>query len=181
MELPTIRKEPYGAKLERSAVLRGIRSRCVVLLLLIALIPVAGHGQKPLQTKPPGSEPVPEPAIPAILAAFDRYEVVAMPEGEGWQDQGDFILTLIRTPAFPDKVNDIEVECGNSLYQPVLDRYIAGEDVPFTEVRKVWRNTTQPCGCSIRILRRTLSARARHQSETSSRKTTAGSGWGSSH
>jgi len=46
-------------------------------------------------------------------------------------------------------VNDIEVECGNSLYQPILDRYIAGQDVPFTEVRKVWRNTTQPmCGMS---------------------------------
>jgi hypothetical protein len=28
-------------------------------------------------------------------------------------------------------------------------RYIAGEDVPFTEVREVWRNTTQPmCGAS---------------------------------
>lgn len=33
--------------------------------------------------------------------------------------------------------------------RPVLDRYISGEDVPFTEVRKVWRNTTQPmCGLS---------------------------------
>lgn len=58
-------------------------------------------------------------------------------------------FSLIRDPAFPTKVNDIAVECGNSLYQPVLDRYIAGEDVPFTEVRKVWRNTTQPmCGYS---------------------------------
>jgi len=35
------------------------------------------------------------------------------------------------------------------LYQPVLDRYIAGEDVPLTEVLKVWRNTTQSmCGQS---------------------------------
>ena len=65
------------------------------------------------------------------------------------KDVDDFILSLIRDPAFPAKVSDIEVECGNSLYQPVLDRYIAGEDVPFTEVRKVWRNTTQPmCGYS---------------------------------
>jgi len=31
----------------------------------------------------------------------------------------------------------------------VLDRYIAGEDVPFKEVQKVWRNTTQMmCGWS---------------------------------
>lgn len=63
------------------------------------------------------------------------------------KDQDDFILTLIRTPAFSENVNDIEVECGNSLYQPILDRYMAGEDVPFAEVRKVWRNTTQTtCG-----------------------------------
>jgi len=53
------------------------------------------------------------------------------------------ILLLIRNPAFAEKVNDIAVECGNSLYQPILDRYIAGDDVPFTEVRRVWRDTTQ--------------------------------------
>jgi hypothetical protein len=72
-----------------------------------------------------------------------------MPEAHGMKDVDDFILSLIRDPTFPKKVNDIEVECGNSLYQPVLDRYIAGEDVAFTEVREVWRNTTQPmCGRS---------------------------------
>lgn len=103
----------------------------------------------PQQAKLAGSELTAEPAIPAILAAFDKYEVVAMPEAHGMKDVDDFILSLIRNPAFPEKVNDIEVECGNSLYQPILDRYIAGEDVPFTEVRKVWRNTTQPmCGIS---------------------------------
>lgn len=66
-----------------------------------------------------------------------------MSEAHGLQDADDFILTLIRTPAFLNKVNDIVVECGNSLYQPILDRYIAGEDVSFSEVRKVWQNTTQ--------------------------------------
>jgi hypothetical protein len=72
-----------------------------------------------------------------------------MPEAHDQKDLNDFILSLIRTPAFADKVNDIEVECGNSLYQSILDRYIAGEDVAFTEARKVWRNTTQPmCGMS---------------------------------
>ena len=46
-------------------------------------------------------------------------------------------------------MNDIEIECGNSLYQDLLDRYTSGADVPFREVRKVWRNTTQPpCGLS---------------------------------
>jgi len=94
-----------------------------------------------------GAEPIPEPAVPAILAAFDKYEVVGMPVAHGLKDVDDFILSLIRTPAFADKANDIVVECGNSLCQPELDRYIAGEDVSFKSVRKVWRNTTTPmCG-----------------------------------
>ena len=111
--------------------------------------PSISRAQTQQQAKPTGLEPTPEPAVPAILAAFDKYEVVGMPEAHGLKDVDDFILSLIRNPAFAEKVNDIAVECGNSLYQPVLDRYIAGEDVPFTEVRKVWRNTTQMmCGMS---------------------------------
>lgn len=60
-----------------------------------------------------------------------------MPEAHDQKDLNDFILSLIRPPAFADKVNAIEVECGNSLYQSISDRYIAGEDVAFTEARKV--------------------------------------------
>jgi hypothetical protein len=98
---------------------------------------------------PRGSNPVPGDAESTLLAAFDRYEVVGMGAGHGFKDLDDFILHLLRNPAFPGKVNDVVVECGNSLYQPILDRYIAGEDVPLTEVRQVWRNTTQDmCGVS---------------------------------
>ena len=119
----------------------------MLLLLLMALTFSTSHAQTQQSARPPGADPTPEPAIPAILAAFDKYEVVAIPEGHGMEDEDHFILSLIRNPAFPEKVNVIEVECGNSLYQTTLDRYIAGADVPFTEVRKVWRNTTQtPCG-----------------------------------
>ena len=126
-----------------------IRLCVAALLLIMAVIPTLSRAQAQQSSKPAGSEPFPEPAAAAILAAFDKYEIVAMPEAHGMKDIDDFILSLLRNPAFPDKVNDIAVECGNSLYQPVLDRYIAGEDVPFTEVRKVWRNTTQAmCGSS---------------------------------
>lgn len=45
-------------------------------------------------------------------------------------------------PDFPQKARFIIVEFGNSLYQPMLDRYINGEDVPLSEVQQVWRNTT---------------------------------------
>ena len=118
-----------------------IRQRCgLVMLALLPLMVNISAAQAP----PKLADPIPEPALSAILAAFDKYEVVALPQGHGMQDLNDFIFSLIRTPAFSEKVNDIEVEFGNSLYQPMLDRYIAGENVPFTEVQKVWRKMGQP-------------------------------------
>jgi len=148
MEESTTPEMLSEAQPERTALSRGIRLCCPILLLLTSVPALCwaqmGHGKSRL-----GSEPTPRPAIPALLAAFDKYEVVALPEAHGMKDLDDFILSLIRYPAFLDRVNDIEVECGNSLYQPILDRYIDGENVPFTEVQKVWRNTTQPmCGNS---------------------------------
>jgi hypothetical protein len=92
---------------------------------------------------PPGKNLIPKDAQTEILAEFDKYEVV------GGDSPNNFFLDLIRNPSFPDKVNDIVVECGNSLYQSILDRYIAGADVPLSDVQQVWRNTTQPsCGFS---------------------------------
>jgi len=95
-----------------------------------------------------GNDPKPQDATKAILAAFGKYEVVGMGAAHGNQDLDQFILNLIRDPELPGKVNDIVVECGNSLYQPILDRYIAGDDVPLDQARQVWRNTTQPM-CSV--------------------------------
>jgi hypothetical protein len=98
---------------------------------------------------PHGSEPIHGDAETSLLAAFDRYQVVAMSAAHGNKDLDDFLLHLVRNSAFAEKVSDVVVECGNSLYQATLDRYIAGDDVPLAEARAVWRNTTQPmCGVS---------------------------------
>jgi hypothetical protein len=110
------------------------------MLALLPLIVNISAAQAP----PKLADPIPEPAISAILAAFDKYEVVAIPQGHGMQDLNDFIFSLVRNPAFSEKVNDIEVEFGNSLYQPTLDRYIAGENISFSEVQRVWRKMGQP-------------------------------------
>jgi hypothetical protein len=115
----------------------------VALLSILAVLSASG------QPRSTSAEPHAEPAIPAILAAFDSYELIGMPADHGLKDLNDLILTLIRDPTFAEKVNDIEIECGNSLFQDLLDRYTSGADVPFHEVQKVWRNTTQPpCGRS---------------------------------
>ena len=82
-------------------------------------------------------------AIPAVLKAFDKYPVVALGEGHWSQQAGDFYLALARTPGFADQVNAVVLECGNSLYQPILDRYMNGEDVAPQELSQVWRNTTK--------------------------------------
>ena len=116
---------------------------CVAFLLLTASVTRA-QGQSSGV-----AEPVPTPALSAILAAFDKYQVAGMPAAHGLKDLDDFILLLLRDRVFPDKVNDIVVECGNSRYQTLLDHYIAGESVSFGEVQKVWRNTTETmCGTS---------------------------------
>jgi hypothetical protein len=116
---------------------------CILVLLVVFTLTMA-HGQTQATRNPEAADPTPQPAVSAILSAFDKYEVVAMPQGHGMQDLNDFIFSLIRNPAFSEKVNDIVFESGNSLYQPILDRYIAGGDVPFTEVQKVWRKMGQP-------------------------------------
>ncbi len=135
-----------------SRMFRVVRCGTVLLSLTsILLIPQpcraqvsAVHPVNDTQDAPP------EPAIPAILKAFETFEIVGMPAAHGEKDIDDFILSLIRDPRFPASVNDIVVECGNMRYQPILDRYIAGENVPFTEVQHVWRDTTvqQMCGAS---------------------------------
>ena len=113
------------------------------LLSILAVLSASG------QPRSTSAEPHAEPAIPGILAAFDSYELIGMPAAHGLKDLDDLILTLIRDPNFPKKVNDIEIECGNSLFQDLLDRYTSGADVAFREVQKVWRNTSQPpCGRS---------------------------------
>jgi hypothetical protein len=124
------------------------RLRWLAFCVLLVLTPVVSEAGG-WQVRQANAELSPQPAVRAIIEAFDSYEIVAMPEAHGEKDLDDLILSLIRNPAFPRKVNDVAVECGNSLYQPTLDRYIAGENIPFVDVQEVWRNTTQPmCGIS---------------------------------
>ncbi len=143
--------------------------RLLAITLVTVLFSVQAFSQQPacqqraplpmpempdLSVSPPppvtkANTPEPKPAQKAILDLFHEYEVVGMSVDHGEKDLDDFIFALIRNPEFPNRVNDIAVECGNSLYQPILDRYIAGEDVPLTEVRPVWRNTTQFQSCGL--------------------------------
>jgi hypothetical protein len=124
----------------------GARRLAGLILMVAGLISAGASASQSPATR---SAPAGSDAGPAILALFDTYQVVAMNSAHRMKDLDDLILSLIRHSAFPDTVDDVVVECGNSLYQATLDRYIAGEVVQLSEARQVWRNTTQPmCGVS---------------------------------
>ncbi len=107
-----------------------------LFLILIFAVTVFGQAKAP--------EPKPTKAVEGLLEVFDRYPLVALGEAHQSRTEHEFIAALIKHPAFAAKVNDIVVEFGNALYQPIMDRYIAGETVARTDLRQVWRNTTQP-------------------------------------
>ena len=63
-------------------------------------------------------------------------------EVHGNNQEYEFLRSLVASPGFEDRVDDLVLEYGNSLYQNIVDRYVAGDQVPIEEVRKAWRNTT---------------------------------------
>jgi len=91
---------------------------------------------------------VPVDPVTAIMDAFKSHAIVALGEGPHGNEQGyAFRLSLIRDPRFAAVVNDVVVECTSSLYQEVVDRFVAGGDVPADVLLKVWRNVIEPDGC----------------------------------
>lgn len=129
-----------------------IRAIVSASLLVFMLHGVFGQPPPPAQTSSVDIRPdVHLPAETAgwdkvekgLLSAFDHVDVVALADSHWRKVDSDLRLRLIRHPDFPNKAHFIIVEFGNSLYQPILDRYIQGDDVPLTELQQVWQNTTQ--------------------------------------
>jgi hypothetical protein len=86
----------------------------------------------------------PVEAVKGIVAAFKKHPVVIIAE---WQhnlrQMGDFYVRLVRDPEFQETVQDIVIEFASRNNQPLLDRYIAGENIPLEAVRHIWRDTTK--------------------------------------
>jgi len=62
------------------------------------------------------------------------------------RQQYDVLRQLVAAPGFAERVNDIVVEFGNARYQNVVDRYIAGENVPLEQVQRAWRDPVGALG-----------------------------------
>jgi hypothetical protein len=91
-------------------------------------------------------KPNPQPATAAVLRAFDTHNIVMFGEYHTCKQEYEWLRSLVSTQEFDDRVDDIVVEFGNSLYQKWVDRYIAGENVPFAQVQQAWRNVAGAIG-----------------------------------
>lgn len=91
-------------------------------------------------------EPSLQPATPAVLQAFRSHSIVMLGENHGNKQEYDWLRSLVATPEFADRVDDIVMEFGNSRYQQSVDRYVSGGDVPLEEVQGAWLNTVASVG-----------------------------------
>lgn len=88
----------------------------------------------------------PEDATKAMAGLFQTHDIVLFGEVHGSKQEYAWLCQLVNSPEFDDRVDDIVVEFGNSLYQDTVDRYVAGEDVPFDQVQNAWRNMIASVG-----------------------------------
>jgi len=86
------------------------------------------------------AEPKPEDATRAMIRLLGHHDIVMFGEIHSSKQEYEWLCKLVKTPGFADHVDDIVVEFGNALYQKSVDRYVAGEDVPFEQIQKAWRN-----------------------------------------
>lgn len=91
-------------------------------------------------------EPKADPATAAMVDLFHSHQIVMFGETHANKQEYEWLCGLVQTPEFAERVDDIVVEFGNSLYQKSVDRYIAGGDVPLEQVQKAWRNVIGAVG-----------------------------------
>jgi hypothetical protein len=87
----------------------------------------------------------PVDAVQGIVAACKKHPVVIIAEWQhGVRQMGDFYMRLVQDSEFQETVQDIVIEFASRNNQQLLDRYIAGQNIPMREVSHVWRDTTKP-------------------------------------
>jgi hypothetical protein len=116
--------------------------RRIVVTGHLALLPaIAGLTHSPDPTTATG---IPHSdAVTDILRILDSVPLVAIGDIHSVSEEGAFYQKLIRHPQFPSRVDDLVVEFGNELYQPIADRYVSGRNVPLDSLRMIWEKTTQ--------------------------------------
>jgi hypothetical protein len=94
----------------------------------------------------PSASPAQSSAAAGLLDAFGRRRIVALGQVHDLRQQDEFILRLMRHPRFARTVDSVVVEFGNARYQALVDRYVAGGDVPLDALKPVWRDLVATAG-----------------------------------
>jgi len=121
----------------KRALTRGGRRNILLPLIVAALaMDVAAQAQ-------------PRPAVridpvDGILEAFKTHQVVMLPGGHGGKQGYDLLLRILRDPRTPGLVTDVVVEFGTSRYQDMIDRFMRGEAMPHSAIRRAWQDTPNP-------------------------------------
>lgn len=112
-------------------------------LLFIAALSLAREnsliGQQTNNDTAPGTSVM--LGVDGILNAFQRFSVVGIADWHGLAQEEDFYVQLLRSPRFRREVGNVVVEFGGAAQQTTIDRYVAGEDVPYEKLRAVWTDT----------------------------------------
>ena len=117
------------------------RSAAVVLLAAALCCPASAQVAAPTHQAASVAGVRVEPALDGLFRAFGSHPVVALGDPHGLAEQMEFYTAVVRDPRFARDVRNVVVEFGASRQQAVIDRYVAGETVPYTELRKVWNDT----------------------------------------
>jgi hypothetical protein len=119
-------------------------ARSAAAVLLATMLCSPGYAQVAASPKAQGAGAAPvivEPALDGVFRAFGNKPVVALGDPHGLAEQMDFYAAVVRDPRFARDVRNVVVEFGASSRQEVIDRYVAGETIPYVELRKVWNDT----------------------------------------
>lgn len=102
------------------------------VLALCAMLGVAPAKAQPMPN------PKAQPAIDGVFAAFANHPLVGISDHHSLAQEADFYIALVRDPRFAREVGNVVVEFGDAAHQDIIDRYVTGGEVPYTELRKVW-------------------------------------------
>jgi len=101
---------------------------CAVLLGARAQAQNAASAPEPTITK----------ATDGIFNAFQSHPLVGLGDMEGSAQEDDFYTALLRDPRFVAEVGNLVLETGDAAQQAIIDRFVAGESVPYAQLRNVW-------------------------------------------
>ena len=113
---------------------------CYVLFGLVSPLVAAAPGEQTSGARVAAAPQV-SPAINGVLELFKHKSVVALGDAHGLAQEEAFYSAVVLDPRFAEQVGNVVVEFGGAAAQGTIDRYVAGEDVAFAELRRVWTET----------------------------------------